>query len=313
MTPKEGVREQVRLALFENLGIKLLSLLCAFGLYAFIHGPENAQRTFSVNVLSLMPPDTANRQLLTQLPTAVGMTLRGSRAQIDGLHAADVGTLLLDLRDGKKTEIELDARMFDIPTGLSVEQIIPPSIKMRWDDVVTRAIPVQVPRIGEPSPGLALQTIKVEPREVEARGPRLLVEVMQFARTEPFDLTGLGEGATRRSIPLDHPPNLVTYKIEGVSAVAEVARKLVRRPFGKLKVEVIGLTRATTNPPTVTVVVTGNPDDVNALSAESIVPRVEPKAAGLDLGKAGSANLPVLVEVARAKVEIEPASVVVKW
>ena len=62
-----------------------------------------------------------------------------------------------------------------------------------------------------------------------------------------------------------------------------------------------------------TVVVTGNPDDVNALSAESIVPRVEPKAAGLDLGKAGSANLPVLVEVARAKVEIEPASVVVKW
>lgn len=313
MTAKEGVREQIRLALFENLGIKFLSLLCAFGLYAFIHGPENAQRTFSVSVLSLMPPDPSNRQLLTQLPTAVGVTLRGSRAQIDGLHAADVGTLLLDLRDGKKTEIDLEAPMFDIPTGLTVEQIIPPTIKMRWDDVITRAIPVQVPHIGEPAAGLSLKGIKVEPIEVEARGPRLLIEVMQFARTEPFDLTGLGEGSTRRPIPLDRPPNLVTYKVEGVSAVAEVARKLVRKPIGKLKVEVIGLTRATTNPATVTVVVTGNPDDINGLSPESIVPRVEPKAAGLDLGKPGSANLPVLVEVARAKVEIEPASVVVKW
>ncbi|MEO7327044.1 MAG: CdaR family protein, partial [Minicystis sp.] len=267
----------------------------------------------SVSVLSLMPLDGANRQLVTQLPTAVGVTLRGSRAQIDGLHAADVGTLLLDLRDGKKTEIELEAPMFDIPTGLSVEQIIPPSIKMRWDDVVTRSIPVQVPHNGDPAAGLALQGIKVEPREVEARGPRLLIQVMQFARTEPIDITNLGEGSTRRAIPLDRPPNLVTYKLEGVSAVAEVTRKLVKRPIGKLKVEVIGLTRATTNPTMVTVVVTGSPDEVNALSAESIVPRVEPKAAGLDLGKPGSANLPVLVEVARAKVEIEPASVVVKW
>jgi hypothetical protein len=313
MTAKEGVREQVRSALFENLGIKLLSLLCAFGLYAFIHGPENAQRTFSVSVLSLMPPDAANRQLLTQLPTAVGVTLRGSRAQIDGLHAADVGTLLLDLRDGKKTEIELDAPMFDIPTGLSVEQIIPPTIRMRWDDVITRSIPVQVPHTGEPAAGLTLKAIKVEPHDVEARGPRALIEVLQFAKTEPFDLTGLGEGSTRRPIPLDRPPNLVSYKLEGVSAVAEVTRKLTRRSVGKLKVEVVGATRATTNPPTVTVVVTGSPEDVERVSAESIVPRVEPKSAGLDLAKAGSANLPVLVEIARVKVEIEPASVIVKW
>ena len=254
-------------------------------------------------------------QGLARFAGAVGFDLAIFAAALlaPSVASADVGTLLLDLRDGKKTEIDLEAPMFDIPTGLTVEQIIPPTIKMRWDDVITRAIPVQVPHTGEPAAGLSLKAIKVEPMEVEARGPRLLIEVMQFARTEPFDLTGLGEGSTRRPIPLDRPPNLVTYKLEGVSAVAEVARKLVRKPIGRLKVEVIGLTRATTNPPTVTVVVTGNPDDISGLSPESIVPRVEPKAAGLDLGKPGSANLPVLVEVARAKVEIEPASVVVKW
>jgi hypothetical protein len=260
-----------------------------------------------------MPPDAASRQLVTQLPTSVGVTLRGSRAQIDGLHAADVGTLLLDLRDGQKTEIELEPKMFDIPTGLSVEQIIPPVIKMRWDDVIARPVPVLVPHTGEPAAGLSLKGIKAEPAEVEARGPRQLIEVLQFARTEPFDVTGLGEGTTRRPIPLDHPANLITYKLEGVSAVAEVTRKLLRKPIGKLKVEVIGAPRATTTPATVTVVATGNPDDVNALTADSVVPRVEPKGANLDLNKPGSANLPVLVDVARVKVEIEPPSVVVKW
>ena len=51
MTAKDGFRENVRAALLDNIGLKLLSLLCALAIYAFIHGAENAQRTFSVSIL----------------------------------------------------------------------------------------------------------------------------------------------------------------------------------------------------------------------------------------------------------------------
>lgn len=314
MTAKGGLRDQVRVALTENLGIKLLSLLCALVLYAFLHGAENAQRTFSVSVVSLIPPESANRTLVTQLPTEVGITLRGSRTQLDELHADDLGNLRLDLRSGRQTTIDLDPSMFHVPTGLTVEQIIPSSIKVRWDDVISRSIQVQVARTGETLPGFGVKGgITVEPPNVQARGPRSIVEVMQFARAAPFDVTGLTEGVYRRQLLLDKPPGLVTYDAEGVFASVEITRELVKKEFAKLKIEVIGAPRATTVPATVKVTVTGTAEDVNALTPEAIVPRVEPKTAGNDTNKPGSDVLPVLVEVAKCKVEVDPSKVVVKW
>ena len=53
MTAKGGIRDSVRGAFLDNVGLKVLSLLCALGIYAFIHGAENAERTVSV---SITPP-----------------------------------------------------------------------------------------------------------------------------------------------------------------------------------------------------------------------------------------------------------------
>src|SRR5271163_4889439 len=107
MSVKGGFRDQIRAALVDNLPLKILSICCAIALYAFTHGPETAQRTFSVSVLSIMPPDAAKRQLVTQLPTEVGITLRGPRTQLNELHADDIGAVRLDLRSGQD-KIDID-------------------------------------------------------------------------------------------------------------------------------------------------------------------------------------------------------------
>src|SRR5262245_47572139 len=142
-----------------------------------------------------MPPDSANRQLMTQLPTEVGITLKGSRAQLDDIHADDLGSVRLDLRSARDQRIDLDQAMFNVPAGVTVEQIIPSSISVRWDDVVTRGIPVQVPRTGDPAPGFFLKgVITADPLEISARGPRSTLDLIQVARTAPFDVGGLTEG-----------------------------------------------------------------------------------------------------------------------
>ena len=284
MTGKDGIREQIRSAFFDNMGLKALSVGVALALYAFIHGADNDLRTLPVNVVAAMPPPSANRQLLTQLPS---------------LRTDDLGSIRLDLRSGRESTIELAPdtipSMINIPTGLAVEQVIPSQIKVRWDDVVSRDIPVQVARAGDPAPGFTMKgAIVIEPSEVAAKGPRSVVDVLQFARSAPFDVSGLTEGTYRRPLSLDKPANLVMLNPESVIATVEIGRELVTKQFPKLKIEVIGLPRATTNPPTVTVVVTGTAADVNALLPEAIVPRVEPKMANDDTTKAGSDILPVL-------------------
>lgn len=316
MSAKGGVRDQLRAMIAENLGLKILSLCCAVALYAVTHGPETAQRTLAVSVLSIMPPDAANRQLLTQLPTEVGITLKGSRSQLDELHADDVGPLRLNLRSGRDAKIDLEESMFHIPAGLNVEQIIPSSIKVKWDDVISKAIPVQVPRTGEPSQGYTVKgVITSDPVEVQARGPRSVIDVIQVARAAPFDVSGLGHGVHTLKLPLDKPTNsLVTYEIDQVTASAEITRQLVTKTFSKVKIEVIGPARASTRPGTVTVVLTGTAEELAAIAPESVVPRVEPRAAGDDITKPGNDNLPVIVDLPKGvTAQIDPPKVVVTW
>ena len=108
VTAKDGWRGAVRTAVLENMSLKVLSLVCALGVYAFIHGAENVQRTMAVSVVSVMPPENANRQLLSPLPTEVAVTVQGSRTHLDDLRAEDLGSLQLDLRSGRETRIDLD-------------------------------------------------------------------------------------------------------------------------------------------------------------------------------------------------------------
>jgi YbbR domain-containing protein len=315
MTAKPGIREALRAAIFENAGLKVISLVCALGVYAFIHGAENVQRTVAVSVVSVMPPESANRQLLTPLPTEVAVTLQGSRTHLDDLRAEDLGSLQLELRSGRETRIELDPSMFHVPVGVTVRQIYPQTLEVRWDDVIERQIPVQIPRTGDLPQDLIIRGSPVpEPPVVIARGPRSVVDVMQFARTAPFDVTGLSEGEHRRTLAVDRPPKLVSFNADSVVAIVDVDRELVVKPFTGLKVEVVGSPRATTKPTSVTVVVTGTAEDVNAIQVEALVPRVELKAAGVDTAKPGSAYVDVLLDVPpRVKADLQPPKVLVKW
>jgi YbbR-like protein len=313
VTAPQGVAGTLRAMVSENLGLKLISLFCALGIYAFIHGAENAQRTFSVSVVSLMPPDAANRMLLTPLPTEVGVTLRGPHTALDDLRSDDVGALKLDLRTGRETRLDLVPSMFHVPPGLTVDQIIPASIKLRWDDVIERPIPVQVPRTGEPNPNFVVKITTSTPATVVARGPRTLIDVMQYVRAAPFDVTGLSEGSHTHALALDAPPGGVSYDIDTVSATVEIARELRTRQFTSLKIEVVGVPHAKVKPPTVEVDVVGTAEDLNGILPEAIVPRVEPKNSAADLAKPGSAMVEVLVDVPHVKAEVKPDKVLVTW
>jgi hypothetical protein len=141
-----------------------------------------------------------------------------------------------------------------------------------------------------------------------------VVDGIKSARAAPFDVTGLHEGVHTLKLLLDKPPSLTSYEVDQVTASVDIARQLVTKSFSRLKVEVIGLPRGTTRPATVSVVVTGTAEDVNALSADSVVPRVEPKAAGDDIAKPGNDNLPVLVDVPKGVAfQVDPPKVVVSW
>src|SRR5512138_3664489 len=111
----------VRDALTQNLGLKLLSLVFAFGLFAFLHAQEERQqRTVPVNVILRLPPESAERELMTPIPASVYVTLRGSTRAIDGLMQTGIPAVEVDLHDGTQSVLTFEPKMFTIPHGLEI-------------------------------------------------------------------------------------------------------------------------------------------------------------------------------------------------
>lgn len=308
-----GVRGFLLGAFTENLGLKLVSLLCAIGFFVFIRGSERAERRFDVGVAQDLPPETAHRTLVKDPPSEISVTLSGPRTQIESLPR-DLGTIVLDLSSGRETTVEIKPAMIpNVPPGVKVEQIFPARIEVRWDDVVSREVPVQVGRTGEPEEGFAVKgNPTADPATVVARGPHSIVDLMQFARSAPFDVAGMTEGVHTRVLPLDLPPQGVEYAVPSITASVEVAREERVVPFKAVRVEVVGLPKATTRPEVVTVTVRGAPDAVGGLDPAQIVPRVS-LPADVDTSKPGSAMGKVLVDVPNAAAEVQPGEVLVKW
>ncbi len=298
---------------FDNLGLKALSLVLASGFFIYLRGSEREERRFDVAVNYQEPPIEARRVLVKEPPSQVNVTLRGSRTLLDSI-SRDLGTVTLDLTTGHEQDIVVTQAMLpNIPAGVEVVQVFPGRIDVRWDDIVSRELPVSATRAGEVAPGHSvIGQVVVTPQTVEAAGPRSIVDLMQVARTGTFDSTSLEEGFHERTLPLDLPPQGVTYNIGSVLAGLQIVREEKSVSFKAVRVEVVGLPDATTRPELVTVRVKGPPALVSGLDTNQIVPRVE-LPPDLDTTKKGSRMARVLWSLQGATVELEPKDVLVKW
>ena len=304
-----SVGERLRAVFFENIGLKAVSFACALLLYSLVHSSQDAQRSMSASLVVTLPPGSANRALINQLPTQVRLLLRGAPAKLDELHGDDLG-VQAELASTSERFLRLDPKMVHAPPGVRVEAIDPASIELIWEDMITRDVPIQVGVVGSPATGFMLKGAPVaEPGIVRARGPRSEVLGLQYARAAAFEVHGLTEGSYQRQLLIDPPPPRVTYDANIVKVTTQVMREVVERPFIKLPVIVVGPPKAKTLPAEVDVRLTCPPEVVRALRPEQVVPRVEET-----LGTAsGSESLPVIVQVDRCEAHVTPASVIVRW
>lgn len=303
----------------ENLGLKALALFFALGLFAFLHGQEEVQqRTVPVAIVMRLPQGGSQRELMTPIPASIHVTLQGSARAIDSLLQAGVPPVEIDLRDGQRESIVFDETMFTLPPDTKITIIDPSSIELEWEDVATRQIPIQAAITGQPAEGYVVKgEPEVDPKQMTVIGPVSAIEVMQFARLQAFDVSGLSEGVHKRRLGIDAAPPRVRYLGPQAATVAvSIARRVSEVRFENRAVEVVGVAGGLATPRTVDVVVVGPPEIVRALRPDQIVPVADlTKVDKLDLKelKHGSASVKVSLPLNHAEAELQPPSVNVKW
>lgn len=300
---------RLRSALLDNMNLKLISVVFALLVYSLVHGSQEAQRSVRLNCVALLPA-SPNRVLMTTLPDKINATVRGPKSTLDEWNTDDLQSVQLDLHSGTDSRITIEPSMIPVPPGLKVEQIDPPTIDLSWEDVISRDVPVQVGVVGTPAPGYVVKGApQADPPTVRVRGPRSRAIVVQYERTDAFDVTGLTEGKYTRALAIDRPPERIELDAPSVNATVEIAREVVERPFTRLPIAVVGHANAKAQPSEVDVRLSCPADVARSLRPEQVVPRVVITAPG----EHGSDVLPVQLSVDQCDVHITPPTVVVRW
>jgi|HubBroStandDraft_6_1064221.scaffolds.fasta_scaffold76568_3 hypothetical protein len=301
---------RLRSAVTENLNLKVLSFVSALVLYALVHGSQDAQRSLLLSVVALTPREPATRELVTAIPAQIRVTVRGPRSSLDDLRVDDLGSVSVDLRSGDEQQIAFEPSMIPVPPGVKVEHIDPPVVDLVWEDRVVVDVPVEIGIVGAAASGFVVKSAPTAaPAFVRARGPKSLVLVLQHARADAFDVTGLAAGQYTRQLAIDPPPARVSYDVPSVSATVEILRELVDRLVARVPVAVVGHAIAKAQPSEVDVRLSCPPDVVRGLRPEQIVPRVQITSSA----DHGSDALPVQVAIDQCTVHVAPPTVIVRW
>lgn len=287
----------------DNLGLKVMSIVCALAVFWVVRGAEEAQRAVFVDVVAVTPPATSDRMLTSDLPAKVRLTLRGSRSILNALRADDIPPVQVDLSTTRASIYYFEPETFELPGGMEIMQIAPPTIPLSWAVRTTRAV-VLVPTLeGTPDAGLMLSgTPSVRPTTTLLRGAEPDLATMERLMTDAVAISGLPAGRHERRVNLVRlPPHVENTGENTVTVAFELSPEVADRSVPRLDIAVVGGEVRELRPTRVRVTLRGPPRVLDAMDAPSLVPFVDVSAVDAN---AGTQALPVRVRGVPEGVEL---------
>lgn len=200
----------------ENFGLKVISVLAAFGLWAAATVREDLNASITVPVEYTNFP--RGLEVSTGFVSSVSLLVHGAPDKLTPTYLSNAA-VIVDLGDvqspGKRT-FNLKEATLRLPDGLTVEQATPSQIQLEFETRVAKDIPVQIRYANNPMAGYSVVSQIVSPPTLRVIGPESKVRDLQSAETDPIDLSGvIGETEFRLNTFVDSP----LVRIEGNSRV----------------------------------------------------------------------------------------------
>lgn len=210
----------MRRMLTQNLGWKLLSLLLAFALWATIGRDAETETSVAARV---QYKNLANDlDISSGLPGEVTLELRGPSRRLQQSNLSSVNVVLdfAHVQGPGERTFNITSNNANLPLGLAFSRAIPAQIRLRFDRILSRDVPVQARYNGAPPAGYELLRAELHPPTLRVRGPESLVVRLASLETDPIDLTGIvGERAGQVHVWTGDPQvqpdsqSAVTYKV----------------------------------------------------------------------------------------------------
>jgi YbbR domain-containing protein len=179
-----------------NLGLKILSLVLATGLWLMI-SPDEQSAEVAVRapiVFQNVPPLL---EISTETIPEAQIRVRGPERVIRQLRPNDVHAALElgDVQPGERT-FDLTSQQIRHPRDLAVVQVVPSQVHLAFDTRLTREVEIHPRVTGNFLAGEQIARVDVDPPRITITGPRHHVEKVESATTDPVDASGTTDRAT---------------------------------------------------------------------------------------------------------------------
>jgi hypothetical protein len=178
----------MRTWVFDNVGLKLLSVGLAVFLWAVVLGEQKVEVTVNEPLDLDSPP---NLFLLNSPVDVVEVRLRGPKTLVTSLSAREVSMnqLPVALVEGENV-IPIREDMISVPRGVQVVGVSPQRVRVVLEAAGEREIEVS-PRVeGSPPDGFVVRRVTSVPARVRMVGPTSELRRITRVRTLPISLTG---------------------------------------------------------------------------------------------------------------------------
>lgn len=176
--------------LVHNFGLKLISLILAFGLWLAVAQDHSAEVAIEVPIEFHNIPD--NLEISSEHIPQAQIRLRGPERLVRRLQPTDVHAEI-DLTAAKPGErtFDLNAQQIHQPYGLQVKQVVPSQFHLAFDTRLTRQVEIHPRVTGNFAAGYSIAKIVVNPAVIDITGPSKQVQQVEGAMTDPVDVSGV--------------------------------------------------------------------------------------------------------------------------
>ena len=229
--------ERVRQAVTRNLGLKLMSLLIAFGLWSFVNFGEHDTEQ-SLKVPLELRNIAAHLMITNPHIDFVDLKVTGPRTLLGRIDRNRL-SIVLDLAGARAgpTVLHVGAEQLNLPRGVKVMRISPSQVTLELERVAHKSVPVHLRLVGKPPLDLQVADTKVSPETVQVTGPESDVEEVHAANTEAVDISKATAGTIERELPLDSLGDYVSFSADRIAAQVHIEEVSVTRDLKRVPIE----------------------------------------------------------------------------
>ncbi len=181
---------KARKLLLNNIELKLFSLFLSVIIWYFVIGQEVKESVFYIPIEYVNLPSSL--EIVGEFRNVFEVSVKGPSTFLKRLTPQDI-KITIDLSNaqkGSKTFYQKDFNI-DTPFGVTITKIYPPAVKLEFDRLIKKEVPVKLNLKGNCGYGYELKSYSIEPKLILIEGIQEIVEKLEYIETDPVDINGL--------------------------------------------------------------------------------------------------------------------------